>query len=118
MYVRYNRRPSVARCGGRLRELPLRAIGSLLEEVERPALVVRGEKLSDKIRTVRTSRRILGDGAATGGPVREGHRPPRVRLRSRLGAGAVTDTWCSASTLRAPSVDGATWHAGLPARMA
>ncbi len=35
----------------------------LLQEVERPVLVVCGEKFSDKIGTVRTSRMIFGDGA-------------------------------------------------------
>jgi len=35
-----------------------------LQEVERPVLVVCGEKFSDKIGTVRTSRMIFGDGAA------------------------------------------------------
>ena len=36
----------------------------LLQEVERPVLVVCGEKFSDKVGTVRTSRMIFGDGAA------------------------------------------------------
>ena len=36
----------------------------LLQEVERPVLAVCGEKFSDKIGTVRTSRMIFGDGAA------------------------------------------------------
>ncbi len=36
----------------------------LLQEVERPILVVCAEKFSDKIGTVRTSRMIFGDGAA------------------------------------------------------
>jgi 3-oxoacyl-[acyl-carrier-protein] synthase III len=36
----------------------------LLQEVERPVLVVCGEKFSDKIGNVRTSRMIFGDGAA------------------------------------------------------
>jgi len=36
----------------------------LLQEVERPVLVVCGEKFSDKIGTVRTSRMIFGDAAA------------------------------------------------------
>ncbi len=36
----------------------------LLQEVERPVLVVCGEKFSDKIGTVRPSRMIFGDGAA------------------------------------------------------
>ncbi len=37
----------------------------LLQEVERPVLVICAEKFSDKIGTVRTSRMIFGDGAAT-----------------------------------------------------
>ena len=45
----------------------------LLQEVERPVLVVCGEKFSDKIGTVRTSRMIFSDGAAAAG----GRRPPR-----------------------------------------
>ena len=36
----------------------------LLQEVERPVLLVCGEKFSDKIGTVRPSRMIFGDGAA------------------------------------------------------
>jgi 3-oxoacyl-(acyl-carrier-protein) synthase III len=36
----------------------------LLQEVERPVLVVTGEKFSNKIGSVRTSRMIFGDGAA------------------------------------------------------
>ncbi len=36
----------------------------LLQEVERPVLIVCAEKFSDKIGTVRTSRMIFGDGAA------------------------------------------------------
>jgi 3-oxoacyl-[acyl-carrier-protein] synthase III len=49
----------------------------LLQEVERPVLVVCGEKFSDKIGTVRTSRMIFGDGAAAFlvGPAPEGTRP-------------------------------------------
>jgi len=36
----------------------------LLQETERPVLLICGEKFSDKIGTVRTSRMIFGDGAA------------------------------------------------------
>jgi 3-oxoacyl-(acyl-carrier-protein) reductase len=36
----------------------------LLQEIERPVLVICGEKFSDKIGTVRTSRMIFGDGVA------------------------------------------------------
>src|SRR5271157_2064583 len=46
----------------------------LLQEVERPVLLVCAEKFSDKIGTVRTSRMIFGDGAAAVvvGPAPEG----------------------------------------------
>src|SRR5262245_58435128 len=49
----------------------------LLQEVERPVLVVCGEKFSDKIGTVRTSRMIFGDGAAAVvvGPAPSGASP-------------------------------------------
>jgi 3-oxoacyl-(acyl-carrier-protein) synthase III len=49
----------------------------LLQEVERPVLVVCGEKFSDKIGTVRTSRMIFGDGAAAVvvGPAEPGAAP-------------------------------------------
>jgi 3-oxoacyl-[acyl-carrier-protein] synthase III len=49
----------------------------LLQEVERPVLVVCGEKFSDKIGTVRTSRMIFGDGAAAVvvGPAAAGAAP-------------------------------------------
>ncbi len=48
-----------------------------LQEVERPVLVVCGEKFSDKIGTVRTSRMIFGDGAAAivVGPAPSGAAP-------------------------------------------
>ena len=51
----------------------------LLQEVERPVLVVCGEKFSDKIGTVRTSRMIFGDGAAAlvVGPAPAGAAPGR-----------------------------------------
>jgi 3-oxoacyl-(acyl-carrier-protein) synthase III len=49
----------------------------LLQEVERPVLVVCAEKFSDKIGNVRTSRMIFGDGAAAlvVGPAPEGAAP-------------------------------------------
>jgi 3-oxoacyl-(acyl-carrier-protein) synthase III len=49
----------------------------LLQEVERPVLVVCAEKFSDKIGTVRTSRMIFADGAAAVviGPAPEGAVP-------------------------------------------
>ena len=62
----------------------------LLQEVERPVLVVCVEKFSDKIGNVRTSRMIFGDGAAAMvvGPAPDGqtlrHRLPED-LRQRPG---------------------------------
>jgi 3-oxoacyl-[acyl-carrier-protein] synthase-3 len=49
----------------------------LLQEVQRPVLVVCAEKFSDKIGNVRTSRMIFGDGAAAMvvGPAPEGAAP-------------------------------------------
>jgi 3-oxoacyl-[acyl-carrier-protein] synthase-3 len=49
----------------------------LLQEVQRPVLVVCAEKFSDKIGNVRTSRMIFGDGAAAMvvGPASEGEAP-------------------------------------------
>lgn len=49
----------------------------LLQEVQRPVLVVCGEKFSNKIGNVRTSRMIFGDGAAAlvVGPAPEGAEP-------------------------------------------
>jgi 3-oxoacyl-[acyl-carrier-protein] synthase III len=49
----------------------------LLQEVERPVLVVCGEKFSDKIGTVRTSRMIFGDAATAMviGPASAGQEP-------------------------------------------
>jgi len=49
----------------------------LLQEVQRPVLVVCGEKFSNKIGNVRTSRMIFGDGAAAlvVGPAADGAEP-------------------------------------------
>jgi 3-oxoacyl-(acyl-carrier-protein) synthase III len=62
MFQTHNSCDMVAACAG----LPygLSEAIRLLQEVERPVLVVCGEKFSDKIGTVRTSRMIFGDGAA------------------------------------------------------
>jgi 3-oxoacyl-[acyl-carrier-protein] synthase-3 len=62
MFQTHNSCDLVAACAG----LPygLAEAVRLLQEVERPVLVVCGEKFSDKIGTVRTSRMIFGDGAA------------------------------------------------------
>ena len=54
----------------------LSAATRLLQEVERPVLLVCAEKFSDKIGSVRTSRMIFGDGASAVvvGPAPEGER--------------------------------------------
>ncbi|HET7854550.1 MAG TPA: 3-oxoacyl-[acyl-carrier-protein] synthase III C-terminal domain-containing protein [Candidatus Methylomirabilis sp.] len=62
LYQTHNSCDIVAACAG----LPygLAEAVRVLQEVERPVLLVCGEKFSDKIGTVRTSRMIFGDGAA------------------------------------------------------
>ena len=64
----------------------------LLQEVERPVLVVCGEKFSDKIGTVRTSRMIFGDGAAAlvVGPAPIG-APPDVELFQTYASGPMSE---------------------------
>jgi 3-oxoacyl-[acyl-carrier-protein] synthase-3 len=56
----------------------------LLQEVERPVLVVCVEKFSDKIGNVRTSRMIFGDGAAgmVVGPAPEGADPDLLVMKT------------------------------------
>ena len=63
-----------------------------LQEVERPVLVVCGEKFSDKIGTVRTSRMIFGDGAAAlvVGPAPEG-APPDVEYYQTYASGPMSE---------------------------
>ncbi len=62
MYQTHGSADLVAACAG----LPygLAEATRILQEVERPVLVVCGEKFSDKIGNVRPSRMIFGDGAA------------------------------------------------------
>jgi 3-oxoacyl-(acyl-carrier-protein) synthase III len=64
----------------------------LLQEVERPVLVVCGEKFSDKIGTVRTSRMIFGDGAAAVvvGPAPPG-APPDVEYFQTYASGPMSE---------------------------
>ena len=63
----------------------------LLQEVERPVLVVCAEKFSDKIGTVRPSRMIFGDGAAAlvVGPAGAGE-PPDVEAVQTYASGPVS----------------------------
>jgi 3-oxoacyl-[acyl-carrier-protein] synthase III len=64
----------------------------LLQEVERPVLVVCGEKFSDKIGNVRTSRMIFGDGAAAivVGPTPDG-APPDVEYLQTYASGPMSE---------------------------
>jgi 3-oxoacyl-[acyl-carrier-protein] synthase III len=64
----------------------------LLQEIERPVLVVCGEKFSDKIGTVRTSRMIFGDGAAALviGPAAKGSAPD-VELYQTYASGPMSE---------------------------
>jgi 3-oxoacyl-[acyl-carrier-protein] synthase-3 len=64
----------------------------LLHEVDRPVLVVCGEKFSDKIGTVRTSRMIFGDGAAAlvVGPAPAG-APPDIEVFQTYASGPMTE---------------------------
>jgi 3-oxoacyl-[acyl-carrier-protein] synthase III len=64
----------------------------LLQEVERPVLVVCGEKFSDKIGTVRTSRMIFGDGAAAVvvGPA-PADAPPDVLMYQTYASGPMSE---------------------------
>ncbi|HET7342593.1 MAG TPA: 3-oxoacyl-ACP synthase III family protein [Methylomirabilota bacterium] len=63
-----------------------------LQEVRRPVLLVCGEKFSDKIGTVRTSRMIFGDGAAALviGPAPEG-APPDVEYYQTYASGPMSE---------------------------
>jgi 3-oxoacyl-[acyl-carrier-protein] synthase III len=62
----------------------------LLQEVDRPVLVVCAEKFSDKIGSVRTSRMIFGDGASAVvvGPAADGEPPDIDVLQSYAGGPA------------------------------
>jgi 3-oxoacyl-(acyl-carrier-protein) synthase III len=75
MYQVYAAYDIIAACAG----MPygLADATRLLQEVQRPVLVVCVEKFSDKIGNVRTSRMIFGDGAAAMvvGPAPEGEAP-------------------------------------------
>ena len=64
----------------------------LLQEVERPVLVVCAEKFSDKIGSVRTSRMIFGDGASAVvvGPAARGE-PPDIDFVQSYASGPVSE---------------------------
>jgi 3-oxoacyl-[acyl-carrier-protein] synthase III len=64
----------------------------LLQEVERPVLLVCAEKFSDKIGSVRTSRMIFGDGAAAVvmAPAVDGE-PPDVEVVQTYAGGPVSE---------------------------
>ena len=64
----------------------------LLQEVERPVLVVCGEKFSDKIGMVRTSRMIFGDGAGAMviGPAPAG-APPDIEIFQTYASGPMAE---------------------------
>jgi len=64
----------------------------LLQEVERPVLLVCAEKFSDKIGSVRTSRMIFGDGAAAMviGPATAG-APPDIEVLQTYASGPVSE---------------------------
>ncbi|HEV8642385.1 MAG TPA: 3-oxoacyl-[acyl-carrier-protein] synthase III C-terminal domain-containing protein, partial [Methylomirabilota bacterium] len=64
----------------------------LLQEVERPVLVVCAERFSDKIGTVRTSRMIFGDGAGAVvvGPAPEG-APPDIEVFQTYASGPMSE---------------------------
>jgi 3-oxoacyl-(acyl-carrier-protein) synthase III len=64
----------------------------LLQEVERPVLVVCAERFSDKIGTVRTSRMIFGDGAGAVvvGPAPAG-APPDIEVFQTYASGPMSE---------------------------
>ena len=64
----------------------------LLDETERPVLVVAGEKFSDKIGTVRTSRMLFGDASAAlvVGPAPSG-APPDVEVVQTYASGPMDE---------------------------
>jgi 3-oxoacyl-[acyl-carrier-protein] synthase III len=74
----------------------------LLQEIERPVLVVCAEKFSDKIGTVRTSRMIFGDGAAAVviGPAPEGE-PSDIEVYQTYASGP----WSEVNSIIWPNPD-------------
>jgi 3-oxoacyl-(acyl-carrier-protein) synthase III len=80
----------VAACAGL--SYGLSAAVRLLQEVQRPVLVVCGEKFSDKIGTVRPSRMIFSDGAAALviGPAATGE-PPDIEIFQTYASGPMSE---------------------------
>ena len=81
-----------------------------LQEVKRPVLLVCGEKFSDKIGTVRTSRMIFGDGAAAlvVGPAPPG-APPDVEIFQTYASGPMPEPSSYRSFVTFSDPDGNSW---------
>lgn len=90
MYQTHSSCDIVAACAGM--SYGLSEAVRLLQEVERPVLVVCAEKFSDKIGSVRTSRMIFGDGAAAMviGPAPQG-APPDIEVLQTYASGPVSE---------------------------
>jgi 3-oxoacyl-[acyl-carrier-protein] synthase III len=90
MFQTYNSCDIIAACAG----LPygLAEAVRLLQEVQRPVLLVCAEKFSDKIGSVRTSRMIFGDGAAAlvVGAAEPG-QPPDVEVLQTYASGPASE---------------------------
>lgn len=80
----------VAACAGMI--YGLAECVRLLQEINRPVLLVCGEKFSDKIGTVRPSRMLFGDGAAALviGPAPEG-LPPDIEVLQTYASGPLNE---------------------------
>ncbi len=90
MYQTHSSCDIVAACAGL--SYGLSEAVRLLQEVERPVLLICGEKFSDKIGAVRTSRMIFGDGAAALviGPAAAGE-PPDLEVLQTYASGPVSE---------------------------
>ena len=89
----------------------------LLQEVDRPVLLVCAEKFSDKIGTVRPSRMIFGDGAAAMviGPAADGRaRRHRPTCRPTPAARSARSTRSSGRTRRSTTTSPSTGRRSRP----